>query len=101
MNRRLTPFTLQEAADDSPTLANLMARARDASARLEVVQDLIPPEMREAVQAGPAEGDTWCLLVRGNAAAAKLRHLAPTLIARLKAKGWAVDSLRIKVQARH
>ena len=64
MNRRFNPVTLQQAAQDSPTLASLAARARDASERLQAVQDLIPPEMRAAVQAGPAEGDSWCLLVQ-------------------------------------
>jgi hypothetical protein len=98
MTRRTTPFTLLQAADDSPTLAGLLARARDASERLKAVEELIPPDMRPAVQAGPAEGDVWCVLVNGSAAAAKLRQLAPMIVARLKAKGWAVATLRIKVQ---
>ena len=38
------------------------------------MEGLIPPAMRPAVQAGPAEGDVWCLLVKGSAAAAKLRQ---------------------------
>jgi hypothetical protein len=38
------------------------------------------------------------MLVSGSAAAAKLRQLAPTLQARLKARGWNVATLRIKVQ---
>jgi NAD-dependent oxidoreductase involved in siderophore biosynthesis len=100
MNRRSTPFTLQQAADESPTLAGLLARARDASERLRAIEELIPVEMRPAVQPGPAEGDVWCLLVTGSAAAAKLRQLSPMLVTRLKARGWDVASLRIKVQTR-
>jgi len=100
MNRRFNPVTLQQAAQDSPTLAGLAARARDASQRLEAVQELIPPEMRGAVQAGPVEGNTWCVLVQGSAAAAKLRQLVPMLQARLKARGWDDVTLRIKVHAR-
>jgi hypothetical protein len=100
MNRRSTPFTLQQAADDSPTLAGLLARARDANERLQAIEELIPREMRSAIKAGPVEGDTWCMLVQGSAAAAKLRQLLPTLTARLNAKGWAVTTIRIKVQAR-
>ncbi len=100
MNRRSTPFTLQQAADESPTLAGLLARAHDASRRLKAVEELIPAEMRPAVQAGPAEGDVWCLLVNGSAAAAKLRQLSPMLVARLNARGWEVASIRIKVQTR-
>ncbi len=100
MNRRFAPFTLQQAADVSPTLAGLLARARDASSRLRAVQDLIPEAMRAAVQAGPAEGDVWCLLVTGSAAAAKLRQLTPAMVLRLRNKGWDVATIRLKVQAR-
>jgi hypothetical protein len=98
MNRRFNAVTLLQATEDSPTLASLAARARDANERLANIQDLIPAELRPAVKAGPAEGDVWCMLVSGSAAAAKLRQLAPTLQARLKARGWNVATLRIKVQ---
>lgn len=100
MNRRFTPFTLQQAADGSPTLAGLLARARDAGERLRAVEELIPLDMRPAVQAGPAEGEVWCLLVTGSAAAAKLRQLTPMLIQRLRNRGWEVSSIRLKVQLR-
>ncbi len=100
MNRRFAPFTLQQAADGSPTLAGLLARARDAGERLRAVEELIPVDMRPAVQAGPAEGDVWCLLVTGSAAAAKLRQLTPMLIQRLRNRGWEVSSIRLKVQVR-
>lgn len=100
MNRRYNAVTLLEAADGSPTLAGLAARARDASERLAAVLDLIPAEMRPAIQAGPAEGDVWCMLANGSAAAAKLRQLAPMLQARLKSRGWEVATIRIKVMSR-
>jgi hypothetical protein len=51
------------------------------------------------VQAGPAEGDVWCLLVNGSAAAAKLRQLSPMLVTRLRNRGWDVNTIRIKVQS--
>lgn len=98
MYRRSVPaVSLQQAAEGSPTLGSLMARARDASARLKAVEGLIPPAMRPAVQAGPAEGDVWCMLVKGSAAAAKLRQLSPMLVTRLKNRGWDVATIRIKV----
>jgi len=100
MNRRYNAITVLEATEGSPTLAGLAARARDASERLAAVQDLIPPDMRPAIQAGPAEGDVWCMLVHGSAAAAKLRQLAPMLQARLKSRGWEVATIRLKVTTR-
>ncbi|WP_077000873.1 hypothetical protein [Variovorax sp. KK3] len=100
MNRRFHPVTLQQAAEESPTLAGLMARVRDAEERLQAIRDLIPPEMRAAVQAGPVENGSWCLLVHGSAAAAKLRQLLPALQLRLKSRGWGDTALRLKVLAR-
>jgi hypothetical protein len=98
MYRRLPPaISLQQAAEGAPTLGSLMARARDTAERLKAVEGLIPPAMRGAVQAGPAEGDVWCLLVKGSAAAAKLRQLSPMLVTRLKNRGWDVATIRIKV----
>ena len=99
-NLRFNPVSVQQATKDSPTLAGLAARALDTQQRLRAVEDLIPAELRAAVQAGPAEGDTWCLLVDGSAAAAKLRQLAPALVVRLNAKGWAVSTIRLKVRGR-
>lgn len=101
MNRRYNAVTLLEATESSPTLAGLAARARESGEMLAAVQELIPPEMRTGIKAGPAEGDAWCLLVYGSAAAAKLRQLAPLLQSRLKSRGWNVATIRIKVQSRH
>jgi len=100
MMRRFHPVTVQQATEESPTLAGLLARAREANAMLHTVQDLIPPDMRGAVQSGPLDGDQWCLLVQGSAAAAKLRQLLPALQMRLRAAGREVAAIRIKVQAR-
>ena len=91
-------FTVQQAAADSPTLAHLSALARDSSARLKALDSLIPPSLRGAIRSGPIDGDAWCLLVDSNAAAAKLRQLSPALLAHLRTHGWAVTSLRLKVQ---
>ena len=64
------------------------------------MQDLIPPELRAAVQAGPAEGDSWCLLVQAAPLPPSCVSWYRMLQARLKAKGWDVATIRIKVQAR-
>ena len=100
MKRRFNAVSLQQATEGSSTLASLAARARDAGERLRAVEDMIPSDMRSAVQAGPAEGDVWCMLVNGSAAAAKLRQMAPALEARLRMRGWSAASIRIKVQSR-
>src|SRR5512133_3371034 len=97
-NRRLHPVTLQQAAEDSPTLARLAQLARESGERLEAVQSLIPAPLRTAVKPGPIDGPAWCLLVNSNAAAAKLRQVIPALLNRLCDRGWQVTSIRLKVQ---
>ena len=96
--RRLHPVTLQQAAEDSPTLARLAQLARESGERLEAVQSLIPAPLRPAVKPGPIDGAAWCLLVDSNAAAAKLRQVIPALLNRLCDRGWQVTSIRLKVQ---
>jgi hypothetical protein len=97
--RRLHPVTLQQAAEDSPTLARLAQLARESGERLAAVESLIPLSLRGAVRPGPIDGPDWCLLVDSSAAAAKLRQLLPALLDRLRDRGWQVTSIRLKVQA--
>lgn len=98
MNRRHYAISLEQASKDSPTLAKLTALTRDSSERLKAVELLIPTGLRSAVRAGPIDGDSWCLLIKGNAAAAKLRQLLPALMAHLRSKGWEINAIRLKVQ---
>ena len=98
MSRRHYAITLQQASQEAPVLARLVALTRDSSERLRAVQALIPMGLHAAIQAGPIEGDSWCLLVKNNAAAAKLRQLVPALAAHLRTKGWNVTTIRLKVQ---
>ena len=98
MNRRHHAISLQQASQESPTLAKLTALTQESSARLKAIEGLIPPLLRPAIQAGPIEGACWCLLVRSNAAAAKVRQLLPAFEAHLRSRGWEVNSIRLKVQ---
>jgi hypothetical protein len=97
--RRLHPVTLHQAAHESPTLARLAQLARESNEQLKAVEALIPPALRSAVRAGPIDGESWCLLVDSNAAAAKLRQLVPVLLGRLRDRGAAITTIRLKVQA--
>jgi len=97
-DRRNHPVTLLQAAQDSPTLARLTQLARESSELLRAVETLIPEPLRPAIQAGPIDGSSWCLLVSNNAAAAKLRQLLPALQSHLRERGWQITSIRLKVQ---
>ena len=98
MNRRHYAITLQQASAESPTLAMLTALTKDSSERLKAIEPLLPAGLRDTVRAGPIEGATWCLLVKSNSAAAKLRQILPALQAHLRTKGWEVNFIRLKVQ---
>lgn len=98
MNRRHHPVTLLQASLEAPTLARLTELAMDSSARLKAIEPLIPAALRPAIQAGPIDGPIWCLLLDNNAAAAKIRQILPALESHLRAKGWVITSIRLKVQ---
>ena len=100
MLRRHHAIPLQEAAQQSPSLALLMGRVRESSERLLAIRTLLPAPLRSSIQAGPIEEGCWCLLVSSNAVAAKLRQMTPALQAHLNQKGLHVSAIRIKVQNR-
>jgi hypothetical protein len=95
--RQRYAVSLNQALADSPPLARLTRMARESGELLVSVESLIPAALRSSVNAGPIDGVTWCLFVRGNAAGAKIRQLLPLLEARLKAGGAEVTSIRLKV----
>lgn len=98
-NRRNTPFTLEEAANESPSLARLVHLSRLSSDWLRKVSSLIPTQLNKTITAGPIEDGHWCLIVDGNAAAAKLRQCVPNLLAHLQATGEDITSIRLKVRS--
>jgi hypothetical protein len=89
--------TFSQAVENSPSLARLASLVQESSDRLKAIEPLIPEALRPAIQAGPIEDGTWCLLVSSNAAAAKVRQLLPLLQSRLIDKGWKVTSIRLKI----
>ena len=89
--------SFSQAIDNSPSLAKLTMMARVSGDMLKSVERLLPAALRPSVQAGPIEGDNWCLLVTGNAAAAKVRQLVPALQAQLKADGLPIQTIQLKV----
>jgi len=97
-HRRLTStVTLNQAVGDAPSLARLTQLVRESNDRLKAIEPLIPGGLRPAVKAGPIDGESWCLLVSGNAAAAKIRQLIPMLQASLLRQGWNVTTIRLKI----
>lgn len=98
MFRRHHAITVQQAAQESPSLAHLATLAQESQNRLKALDSLIPAGLHTCIQAGPIDGTSWCLLVSGNAAAAKVRQLTPAWLAHLRSKGWSVNTIRLKIR---
>ena len=98
MHRPHSTVSAATAAEQAPGLAQLLRLARESGERLRAVQHLLPPPLRACVRPGPIEDGAWCLLVPNAAAAAKLRQWTPTLLAALRERGYAAESIRWKVQ---
>jgi len=88
---------IAQAVQNSSTLGMLAGQVKESSERLKAIQSLIPEALHRSVQAGPIDGNAWCLLVTSNAAAAKLRQLLPLLLTRLNDKGVKITSIRLKI----
>ena len=100
LHRRLpSALTAYQAASGAPLLARLSQRIDESSRRFKAIEALIPGALRSAVKAGPIDEQSWCLLVSGNAAAAKVRQLLPLLQASLLRQEWKVVSIRLKILA--
>lgn len=97
IRRPPSTLTIHQAAGNSPSLARLTELVRESNDRLRAIESLLPEALRPAVKAGPIEGESWCLLVSSNAAAAKIRQLLPLIRTHLVGKGWKVTSIRLKI----
>lgn len=90
-------LSIHQAAENAPSLARLTELVQESNDRLKAIESLLPAALRPAIKAGPIDGESWCLLVSGNAAAAKVRQLIPLIQDRLLNKGWKVSSIRLKI----
>jgi hypothetical protein len=96
-HRPAKAVTFNQAIDNSPSLSRLVGMVRESSDLLKSVELLLPAPLRAAVKAGPIDGESWCLLISSNAAAAKLRQLLPALQARLQANGHNITTIRLRL----
>ena len=92
--------TVMQAIGQSQTLSGMLDLHSQSQLYLRCVEKLLPPGLHDQVLAGPLDQGVWCVLVKHNAAAAKLRQLLPALGAHLRSQGHAVEQIRIKLMSK-
>jgi hypothetical protein len=85
----------------SPRLENLTARCEELRRIQRMVDALLPRDGSLACAVAPLEDGALALLAANGAVAAKLRHMAPTLLSGLKKRGLEVTAIRVRAQAAH
>ena len=88
---------MAQALDGNATLAGLLSGHRRAQACYAQVRSKLPGPLATQVRAGPIDGAAWTLLAAHGAAAAKLRHVLPTLLDALQATEPGITEIRVKV----
>lgn len=91
-------ITISAAVEQTDSLSRLYQLAKASQLQLAQIRAAIPAPLFPQIQAGPINGDEWCLLVENSTVAAKLRQLIPHLLANLKQAGFHVTKIRLKVQ---
>jgi hypothetical protein len=91
---------IQHALQRSAPLARLRELLLDSNARFAAIRSALPAQMAAHVAPGPIDEAGWSLLASNASVAAKLRQLQPHLESLLRAQGWAVCTIRIKVAKR-
>ena len=104
MNPKQPPVTpnalrIEEALSRSAPLAHLQRLLQESNARFDAIRTSLPPTLALHVKPGPVDAEGWSLLAANSAVASKLRQLQPRLEQALRARGWQVTSIRVKVQS--
>ncbi|WP_321916776.1 MULTISPECIES: DciA family protein [unclassified Paraburkholderia] len=105
---RFSPFSRSRAPRAPQPLAEVLSRT-DAFAPLRAgveqiaaiqrdLNALLPDYLAASVEPGFIKDGTLALFTAHNALAARLRHLEPRLVADLQARGWALNTVRIRVR---
>ena len=92
--------SVMHAIEHSDTLSSMLGLQRRSMLYLSTIASVLPPGLQDQLLAGPIENDVWCVLVKHNAAAAKLRQLLPSICAHLRSQGHNVQQVRIKIMSR-
>ncbi len=92
------PQTLSELIGRTDAFLALRAGVEQVSALQRDLAELLPDYLGSNVDPGFIKDGVLALFAAHNALAARLRHIEPRLLLDLQQRGWAVNSLRIRVR---
>lgn len=91
--RKIGQFLQGPSAETS-----LLAKARQLLKMQQVFIEIAPPQLSKFSSLGPMTEGTLIVFADNGAVAAKLKQLAPALLAKFQARGYEVTGIRVEVQ---
>lgn len=92
------PQPVAEVLSRTDAFAALRAGVEQIAALERDLKQLLPSYLATSVEPGFIKDGVLSLFAAHNALAARLRHLEPTLLSELQQRGWAVNTLKVRVR---
>jgi hypothetical protein len=92
------PQAVSDVLDRTDAFRALRAGVEQVAALQRDLTSLLPDYLAANVEPGFIKDGVLALFAAHNALAARLRHIEPRLLADLQQRGWAIDSLKIRVR---
>jgi hypothetical protein len=92
------PQIIADLLERTDAFAALRAGVEQIAALQRDLGQLLPDYLAASVEPGFIKDGVLALFAAHNALAARLRHLEPSLVSALQQRGWAVNSLRIRIR---
>jgi hypothetical protein len=92
------PQPVAEVLGRTDAFAALRAGVEQIAALERDLKQLLPSYLSASVEPGFIKEGVLSLFAAHNALAARLRHLEPTLLSELQQRGWAVNTLKVRVR---
>jgi hypothetical protein len=90
--------TVHSFLNAAPNLQSLLQEAKKLMALQNAWYEIAPRPLAIASKVGAAHGQTLVVYASNGAVAAKLRQLAPSLLAKIQERGIEVTAIRVDVQ---
>ena len=95
MERKHYAIHINQAAEEAPILGSLLQCMQLSQQCSQSIARLVPPMMRSRITWGAVQDGEWCVIISGNAVAAKVRQLLPLWLSRLPQDGLPVQRIRL------